>query len=243
MLLSFIDNKGPPVMRDDHGHATTMTIRVQGAMSMATWQPINEWWWCHRSLLLFTYYCNGKYFTFIPTHLLMVPCYSNYNDWHDVTPPQCNATTRRCHHGECLAMVTKWRMATLLPFIVVAVRCCRLFREWRSLASRCSQCNVVSLHINFIYCRNNSQSTTYPPNPVQTGWDWSFNHRKLTKTTLNWLMSVQSSFSRFVDLWGLVQVSVLSKFDKRLDWTRLPSTKYKLSSTLRTSEHKIALEL
>jgi len=107
---------------------------------------------------------------------------------------------------------------------IVAVHCHCLFCEWRSLVSRCSQCNVVSLRINFIYCRNNSQSTTYPQTPVQTGWDQSFNHRKLMKTTLNRLTSVQSSFLRFVDLWGLVQVSVLSKFDKRLDWTGLPST-------------------
>jgi len=48
----------------------------------------------------------------------------------------------------------------------------------------------------------------------------------MTKTALNQLTSVQSSFSRFVSLWGLVQVSVLSKFDKRPDWTRLPSTGY-----------------
>ena len=54
-----------------HHHTT---IRVQGATSMVTWQPINEWQWCHHSLSLFMYYCNSKYFTFIPTHPLIVEC-------------------------------------------------------------------------------------------------------------------------------------------------------------------------
>ena len=105
--------------RDDHSHTTTMTIRVQGATSTVMWQPINGWWRCRHSSSLFTYYCNSKYFTFVPTHPLMVPCYSNYNDWHDAMPPQCHATMRQHHHGECPAMVTKWRMATLSPFIIV----------------------------------------------------------------------------------------------------------------------------
>ena len=53
-----------------------------------------------------------------------------------------------------------------------------------------------------------------------TSWDQSFNCKKPTKTALNWLTSVQSGFSWFFNLWRLV----LSNLDKRLDWTRLPST-------------------
>jgi len=37
-------------------------------------------------------------------------------------------------------------------------------------------------------------------------------------------MSVQSSFLWFFNLWGPVPVLVLSNFDKRPDWTGLPST-------------------
>ena len=69
------------------------------------------------------------------------------------------------------------------------------------------------LHTCFPYVRSS-----------ETGWDWSFNWQKLTKTALNWLTLVQSSFSRFFSLWGPVLVPVLSNFDKRLDWTGLPST-------------------
>ena len=75
------------------------------------------------------------------------------------------------------------------------------------------------LHTCFPYVR--SSSTSPQPVETETGWDWSFNQQKPTKTTLNQLTSVQSGFSRFFNLWGPVSVP---NFDKRPDWTRLPST-------------------
>jgi len=86
-------------------------------------------------------------------------------------------------------------------------------------------CVVVASHSIFSKldtCFPYVRSSKTGPQPVETetGWDQSFNWWKPMKTALNQLMSVQSSFSRFFNLWG----PVLSNFDKRPDWTRLPST-------------------
>ena len=68
-------------------------------------------------------------------------------------------------------------------------------------------------------------STSPQPVETETGWDWSFNHKKLTKTTLNRLTLVQSGFSWFFNLGGPVPVSVLSIFSfsyfKMAVWTHL----------------------
>ena len=56
---------------------------------------------------------------------------------------------------------------------------------------------------------------------TETGWDQSFNHKKLTKTALNQLKLVQSSFLWFFNLGGPVLVSVLSNLDKRPDFQAL----------------------
>ena len=80
----------------------------------------------------------------------------------------------------------------------------------------------------FSLCKELWDRSSTSPQPVETetGWDWSFNWWKLMKTALNWLTSVWSSFLRFFNLWGPVSVLVLSNFDERPDWTRLPSTNW-----------------
>ena len=85
----------------------------------------------------------------------------------------------------------------------------------RSLSSSTS----ISIQLD-TYCPYASSYKTSPqPVETETGWDWSFNCKKLTKTALNRLMSVQSSFLWFFNLRGLVLISVLSNLDKRPDWT------------------------
>ena len=86
----------------------------------------------------------------------------------------------------------------------------------------CSTSIFSKLDTYFPYA--SSYETSPQPVETETGWEQSFNQKKTTKTTLNQLTLVQSSFSWFFNLRGPVLVSVLSNLDKRLDWTRLPST-------------------
>ena len=107
-----------------------------------------------------------------------------------------------------------------------------MWRIWQWTMARTHECCPPAPHshscstsiLNYIHVFPMSVATRLVLNQSSTSWDWSFNCKKLTKTTLNWLMSVQSGFSWFFNLWGPVPVLVFSNFDKRLDWTRLPST-------------------
>ena len=84
-----------------------------------------------------------------------------------------------------------------------------------------SEWTMAVVHILYL---QRPVKTSYWPVETATGWDQSLNHKKPTKTALNRLMSVQSSFSWSFNLWRLVPVPVLWNLDKRPDWTGLPST-------------------
>ena len=56
--------------------------------------------------------------------------------------------------------------------------------------------------------------------------NWSFNHRKPQKTAVDWSMMVLVQFFEYLRKGRQVAVSVLSSIGKKLDCTRLLSTKY-----------------
>ena len=121
-----------------------------------------------------------------------------------VTTWLCDATTMRCHYEAAPPWGVPSHGNQTASGNIVAVCCHRLFCEWRSLASRCSQRNVVSLHINFIYCRNNSQSTTYPPNPCT---NWLRPVFQLMKTDENCTELVDIGSVQFFEVCQLVRTS------------------------------------
>ena len=83
---------------------------------------------------------------------------------------------------------------------------------------------VYLLSINSAYCLQDRSQTGYQLVWTTTGPDQSRNLKRLTKTALNQLTLVQSSFSWSVNLWRPVPVPVFWNLDKRPDWTGLPST-------------------
>ena len=83
---------------------------------------------------------------------------------------------------------------------------------------------VYLLSINSAYCLQDQSQTGYQLVWTTTGPDRSRNCKRPTKTALNWLTLVQSSFSWSVNLWRPVLVPVFWNLDKRPDWTGLPST-------------------
>jgi len=133
-----------------------------------------------------------------------------------------------------------WNCLTSKSFFLMILMVWHGTKTWKLMSLMGGNTTAIYLvnYIHFYQCLQLRDWSSTSPQPVETetGWDRSFNCKKLTKTALNQLTSVQSGFLWFSNLWGLVSVPVLSNFDERLDWTRLPSTTaHRLSAHLGTS--------